>query len=61
MADFLAALGLVLVIEGLVYGGLPGVARRMAEEVRQMPESTLRIGGLVAMVMGVVLVWLVCG
>lgn len=61
MADFLAALGLVLVIEGLVYGGLPGVARRMAEEVRQMPESTLRIGGLVAMVMGVVLVWLVRG
>ncbi|RUY82900.1 DUF2065 family protein, partial [Mesorhizobium sp. M7A.F.Ca.CA.003.01.2.1] len=27
MQDFLAAMGLVLVIEGLVYGGFPGLAR----------------------------------
>lgn len=61
MHDFLAALGLVLVIEGLVYGGMPGLAKRMAEEVKNMPESALRIGGIAAMIVGVLIVWLVRG
>lgn len=61
MHDFLAALGLVLVIEGLVYGGMPGLAKRMAEEVKSIPESALRIGGIAAMVAGVLIVWLVRG
>lgn len=61
MHDFLAALGLVLVMEGLVYGGMPGLARRMAEQVKQMPESSLRIGGIAAMVAGVLIVWLARG
>ena len=61
MHDFLAALGLVLVIEGLVYGAMPGLARRMAEDVKRMPETALRIGGIAAMVAGVLIVWLVRG
>lgn len=61
VADFVAALGLVLVLEGLVYGGAPNLAKRLAAEVTQMPESTLRIGGLLAMVAGVALVWFVRG
>ena len=61
MHDFLAALGLVLVIEGLVYGGMPGLAKRMAAEVKSIPESALRIGGIAAMVVGVLIVWLVRG
>lgn len=61
MEDFLAALGLVLVLEGLVYGGTPGLAKRLAAEVTQMPESALRTGGLIAMAAGVIIVWLVRG
>lgn len=61
MADFLAAIGLVLVVEGLVYGGFPGLARKLAAEVLSMPENTLRIGGLVAIAAGVGIVWLVRG
>lgn len=61
MGDFLAALGLVLVLEGLVYGGMPNLAKRLASEMMQMPESTLRLGGLAAMVAGIVIVWLVRG
>ena len=61
MHDFLAALGLVLVIEGLVYGGMPGLAKRMAAEVKSIPETALRIGGIAAMVVGVLIVWLVRG
>ncbi|OHV60999.1 hypothetical protein LCM4577_14935 [Mesorhizobium sp. LCM 4577] len=61
MQDFVAAIGLVLVIEGLVYGGFPALARKLAAEVLSMPENILRIGGLVAIAMGVGIVWLVRG
>ncbi|EIM76216.1 hypothetical protein A33O_06065 [Nitratireductor aquibiodomus RA22] len=61
MSDFIAALGLVLVIEGLVYGGMPRLARRLAEQVLDMPDSALRTAGITAMVLGVVVVWLVRG
>ncbi|CAN0655990.1 DUF2065 family protein [Nitratireductor sp. OM-1] len=61
MGDFLAALGLVLVIEGLVYGGMPGLAKRLAEQVLEMPDSALRTAGITAMMLGVFVVWLVRG
>lgn len=61
MQDFLAAIGLVLVIEGLVYGGFPALARKLAAEVLSMPENVLRIGGLIAIAVGVGIVWLVRG
>ncbi|MDX8459564.1 DUF2065 domain-containing protein [Mesorhizobium humile] len=61
MQDFVAAIGLVLVIEGLVYGGFPALARKLATEVLSVPENVLRIGGLVAIAVGVAIVWLVRG
>lgn len=59
MQDFFAAIGLVLVIEGLVYGGFPSLAKKLAGEVLSMPENALRIGGLAAIAIGVGIVWLV--
>lgn len=61
MRDFLTAIGLVLVFEGVVYGGFPGLARKLAGEVLAMPENVLRIAGVVAPVLGVGVVWLVRG
>ena len=61
MSDFLAAIGLVLVVEGLVYGGFPGLAKRLAAEVLSTPENILRIAGLVSIAAGVGIVWLVRG
>lgn len=61
MRDFLTAIGLVLVFEGVVYGGFPGLARKLAGEVLAMPENVLRIAGVVAAVLGVGVVWLVRG
>ncbi|MCG7508100.1 DUF2065 family protein [Mesorhizobium retamae] len=61
MQDFLAAMGLVLVVEGLVYGGFPRLAKRLAADVLAMPESMLRVGGLAAIAIGVGIVWLVRG
>ncbi|RWP47853.1 MAG: DUF2065 domain-containing protein [Mesorhizobium sp.] len=61
MQDFLAAIGLVLVVEGLVYGGFPRLAKKLASEVLSMPENALRIAGLIAIAVGVGIVWLVRG
>jgi uncharacterized protein YjeT (DUF2065 family) len=61
VSDFLAAIGLVFVIEGLVYGGFPTLAKRLATEVLSTPEMALRIAGLVAIAVGVAIVWLVRG
>lgn len=61
MQDFLAAIGLVLVIEGLVYGGFPNLAKRLATEVLSMSENAMRISGLIAIAIGVAIVWLVRG
>ncbi len=61
MRDFWAAMGLVLVVEGVIYGGFPGLAKKLASEVLAMPESVLRAAGLVAMAVGVAIVWLVRG
>ncbi|GLS28781.1 DUF2065 domain-containing protein [Neomesorhizobium albiziae] len=61
MTDFLAAMGLVLVIEGLIYCGFPNLARKLATEVLATPENMLRMGGLVAVAVGVGVVWLARG
>ena len=39
MQDLLTAIGLVLVIEGLVYALAPSLVERMLEALRQMPLS----------------------
>lgn len=59
MTDFLAALGLVFVIEGLMFAALPGHAKKAIESVLQTPEPTLRIIGIGSAVIGLAIVWLV--
>lgn len=61
MKDFLVGVGMVLVIEGLLYAVFPNSIRRMAEMAQQIPDSTLRIGGVSALALGVLVVWLVRG
>ncbi|TCD15197.1 DUF2065 domain-containing protein [Oricola cellulosilytica] len=58
MSLFLTALGLVLVIEGFLYGGVPSFAKRMAALLQETPDETLRVAGLLAAVAGLGLVWL---
>lgn len=61
MQDFLAAIGLVLVIEGLLYGGFPSFAKRLAADASAAPDQMLRVAGIVAIALGVFIVWLVRG
>jgi uncharacterized protein len=61
LSDFITALGIALVIEGIAYTLFPGRARNVFELVSQMPESTMRYLGLGAAIGGVIVVWMVRG
>ncbi len=61
MSDFLTAIGLVLVLEGLLYAVAPSFIKRMAIDVTQMPEQTLRTVGTIVLCVGVGIVWLIRG
>lgn len=61
MSDLVVGLGLVLVIEGLLWALAPGFGRRMLEVAAEMPEASLRTTGAVAVAIGVLIVWFVRG
>ena len=61
MAQFIVAIGLVLVIEGLLFAAFPRVAKRLAASALESPETSLRIAGIVSAVLGIVLIWFVRG
>ncbi len=61
MSDFLAALGLVLIFEGILYGGFPAFAKRMVAQVLQLDDSALRIIGTACVAIGFLVVWTVRG
>jgi uncharacterized protein YjeT (DUF2065 family) len=59
MEDFLAALALVLVLEGAIYTLFPDGMKRMMAQTITLPSSMLRGAGLAAACVGVGLLWLV--
>ncbi len=61
MNDLIVALGLVLVIEGLIWAALPHIGKSMMLTVAETPPATLRMAGTVAIALGVCIVWLVKG
>lgn len=58
IGSLLSALGLVLVIEGLVYALAPSLVEQLLEVLKAMPLQARRNFGLVAIALGVGLVWL---
>ena len=61
MAQFLVAIGLVLVIEGLLFAAFPDAARRAVATILNTPDQTLRTIGIVSAFLGLAVVWLVRG
>ena len=61
MSDFLVALGLVFVIEGVVFAAFPEAAKRAVTAVLQTPDTVLRLVGLASALLGLLLVWLMRG
>jgi uncharacterized protein YjeT (DUF2065 family) len=57
--DFAAALGLLLVIEGVLPFLSPAGVKRTMAAFSTMGDATLRVAGLACMVAGLVLLWLV--
>ena len=55
------ALGLVLVIEGLLYAVAPNAMRRMLDQILTQREEAIRITGLFMAVLGLIIVWLLQG
>ena len=57
--ELLMALGLVLVIEGLLYALVPGHLKAMMLSFQKLSDDQMRIGGVAAMAVGVLIVWIV--
>jgi uncharacterized protein YjeT (DUF2065 family) len=57
--ELLIALSLVMVIEGIVPFLSPGTMRKMVQMVGEMDDRSLRIAGLVSMLLGIVMLYLV--
>ena len=52
------ALGLVLIVEGLVYALAPSLLERMLQLLADTPEQALRLMGALSIVAGLILIWL---
>jgi hypothetical protein len=61
MSDLIVAVGLVLVLEGLIWSIAPHFGQRMLEAAAEAGETTLRLSGTLCVAAGVFLVWLVRG
>ncbi len=61
MWDFIAALGLVFAIEGLLFAAIPHIAKDALRSAAETPPERMRLIGLSSAALGVLLVWLVRG
>jgi hypothetical protein len=57
MADLVAALGLALAIEGIVFAAFPEAMQRAMLDAAQSPKERMRLVGIVSAALGVVIVW----
>ncbi|MEA9564050.1 MULTISPECIES: DUF2065 family protein [unclassified Xanthomonas] len=59
MHEFLSALCLIAVIEGLLLFAAPTAWKRMVEQLFSLPAAQLRAIGGVTLVMGAIALWIV--
>lgn len=59
MTDFLTALGLAIVIEGVCYALFPDAMKKMMLQVLAQPSTVLRAAGLFAATAGIIVIWLI--
>lgn len=61
MADLVVGIGLVLVIEGLLWALVPDFADRLLKAAASVPQNSLRTAGWASVLIGLALVWLIRG
>jgi hypothetical protein len=59
MFDLIAALGLALAVEGILFAAFPDGMRRAMYEAAHSPRDQMRIVGIVSAIIGLGIVWLV--
>jgi len=57
--EFFIGLGMMCVIEGLLFLAIPGGVRRMMEVVIASPDQAVRTSGMISAVVGLVVIWIV--
>lgn len=57
--DFLIGFAFFMIVEGLVYALAPRLVKALARQIPDMTEERLRVFGIIALAIGVVLVWFV--
>jgi uncharacterized protein YjeT (DUF2065 family) len=57
--DLIVGLGMMLVLEGILFAALPAWMRSAMKSVLASPDNILRAVGLASAVIGLVLIWLV--
>lgn len=58
MLDFIAALGLVFAIEGILFAAIPNIAKDALRSAAETPADRMRLIGIGSAVLGVFIVWL---
>jgi uncharacterized protein len=58
VTDLIAALGLALAVEGLLFAAFPDAVRRAMVEAAQATSERMRHAGILSAALGVVIVWL---
>ncbi|MBF0369204.1 MAG: DUF2065 domain-containing protein [Magnetococcales bacterium] len=61
MTDFITALGLVLILEGIPYFLAPGQMRQWVIKIAELPDHLLQRTGFALMFLGLVVVYLARG
>lgn len=59
--DFVTAIGLAFVIEGVLFLAFPDPVRRMMSSVSASPNQQLRIAGAISAVIGLGVLWFIRG
>jgi uncharacterized protein YjeT (DUF2065 family) len=57
MKEFGIAIGLLLVIEGLLYAMFPSAMKSILNTMKDLPVLKLRSGGLIFALLGFIIVW----
>tara|TARA_B100000035_G_scaffold306872_1_gene309432 strand:+ start:897 stop:1082 length:186 start_codon:yes stop_codon:yes gene_type:complete len=59
MIDFLSAIGLVFILEGLLLFSSPKRLKKILQIITIYPENKIRIIGGVSILLGIVLLWII--
>ncbi len=59
MLDLIAALGLALVVEGILFAAFPDGMRKAMYEAAHSPSDRMRLVGIVSAIAGLAIIWMV--